>query len=257
MQHRSLGQTGLEVSPIAFGSFKIGRNQGIKYPDHYDLPDDATVEKLLNEVLDMGITLIDTAPAYGLSEERIGRSIAHRRHEYVLTTKVGETFADGNSAYDFSEAAIQSNLTGSLRRLKTDVLDLVLIHSDGDDLRILNETDVIETLERFKSQGHARAIGLSGRTVEGARQALKWADVLMIEYHLDDRSHESLIAEAAAQGTGILVKKGLAAGHLDSAEAIRFVLANANVGSLVVGSLNADHLRTNIETARISAGTQT
>ena len=81
MQLRPLGSTGLFVTPLGFGAFKIGRNEQVKYPQPYDLPDDATVERLLNGVLDAGIHLIDTAPAYGLSEERIGkflpRSLVH------------------------------------------------------------------------------------------------------------------------------------------------------------------------------------
>src|ERR1700753_3497434 len=87
------------VSSLGFGSFKIGRNVGVKYPSAYDLPSDAEVDRLLNGVLDLGCNLIDTAPAYGLSEERIGRSIGHRRDEFILSTKVGESFEDGRSMF--------------------------------------------------------------------------------------------------------------------------------------------------------------
>ena len=81
MAHRPLGKTGLAVCPISFGSFKIGRNENTKYAQGYDLPTDAEVEQLLNGVLDLGINLLDTAPAYGTAEERIGRAISHRRRE--------------------------------------------------------------------------------------------------------------------------------------------------------------------------------
>src|SRR5687768_4809484 len=101
MQHRILGKTGRLVSPIGFGAFKIGRNQGIKYPSGYALPDDVAVERLLNGVLDLGINLIDTAPAYGISEQRIGQFLSHRRNEFTLSTKVGETFEDGHSRYEY------------------------------------------------------------------------------------------------------------------------------------------------------------
>src|SRR5205814_1026963 len=111
------------------GSFKIGRNQKIKYAQGYDLPDDAAAGRLLNGVLDLGINLIDTAPAYGIAEERIGRFISHRRREFRLCTKVGETFANGESNYDFSAAAVTASVERSLSLLQTDVLDLVLIHS--------------------------------------------------------------------------------------------------------------------------------
>ncbi len=246
---RTLGKTGLNVSVIGFGAFKIGRNQGIKYPQAYELPDEQSVARLLNAVLDLGINYIDTAPAYGVSEERIGRAVAHRRNEFVLSTKVGETFQDGRSEYDFSRQAVERSVQRSLQRLRTDVLDVVFIHSNGEDLKILNQTDVVETLLRLKEKGDVRAVGLSGKTVEGAKAALNWADVLMVEYHLEDRSHESVIEEAAACGVGIVVKKGLASGHLPAEQAVRFVLSNPNVASLVVGSLNLDHLKQNLTAA--------
>ena len=69
---RTLGHTGLKVAPVAFGAFKIGRNQKIKYRDGYELPSNAQTAELLNGVIDSGINLIDTAPAYGTSEERLG-----------------------------------------------------------------------------------------------------------------------------------------------------------------------------------------
>ena len=107
--HR-IGRAGLVVPPLGFGAFKIGRNQGVKYPNPYDLPDTAEVERLLNSVLDLGCTLIDTAPAYGVSESRIGQAIGHRRSEFVLSTKVGETFVDGQSRYDFSATSVKASL---------------------------------------------------------------------------------------------------------------------------------------------------
>ena len=96
------------------------------------------------------------------------------------------------------------------------------------------------------------AVGFSGKTVAGARAALAWADAIMVEYHLEDRTHEAVIAEAAAAGVGVIVKKGLASGRLPADEAIRFVLANEAVNSLIVGGLNLGHLRENIATVRTS-----
>src|SRR5690348_3747969 len=97
MVRRTLGKTGLSVSPIAFGAFKIGRNEKIKYAQGYPLPTEEETARLLNGLLDLGINLIDTAPAYGLSEERIGRHISRRRGEFILSTKFGETFENGKS----------------------------------------------------------------------------------------------------------------------------------------------------------------
>ena len=246
---RPLGNTGLVVPPLGFGAFKIGRNQGIKYAQGYELPDDAAVERLLNGVLDLGCTLIDTAPAYGLSEERIGRTIGQRRDEFVLSTKVGETFEDGKSTFDFTRPGVEASLQRSLERLRTDVLDVVFIHSNGEDERLQLETDVVPVLQEWKAAGRIRAIGLSGKTVDGARLALEWADALMVEYHLDDRSHADAITTAAERGVAVFVKKGLASGKLPPDDALRFALSHPGVTSVIVGGLNLEHFAANWRTA--------
>ncbi|MAT14677.1 MAG: aldo/keto reductase [Planctomyces sp.] len=240
----------LSRQPLGFGAFKIGRNEKIKYPTGYDLPSEADAIRLLNEVLDLGIGYIDTAPAYGLSEERIGKGIAHRRQEYILSTKVGERFENGESTYDFSAEAVNASLDCSLKLLQTDFLDIVLIHSPANDVEVLTQTDVVDVLQQRKAKGEIGAIGLSGKTVEGAKLSLEWADLLMVEYHLEDRSHEPVILEASKRGLPVVVKKGLSAGHLSPREAIRFLFSNPYVTSLVVGSLNRDHLRENLNLAR-------
>ena len=181
---RPIGKTGVHVPPLGFGAFKIGRNQGVKYPTPYDLPHVADVRLLLNRVLDLGCTLIDTAPAYGLSEARIGEAVGHRRSEFVLSTKVGETFSDGHSTYDFSAAGLRTSLERSLRNLRTDVLDIVLIHSNGNDRQILEETDTIEVLQEFRSRGRIRAIGLSGKTVRNLLLVLQGIFSLAVDNDL-------------------------------------------------------------------------
>jgi aryl-alcohol dehydrogenase-like predicted oxidoreductase len=252
MPHRPLGKTGLSAAPIAFGAFKIGRNEKIKYAQHYDLPTDSEAERLFNDVLDLGIDVIDTAPAYGISEDRVGRFLSKRRHQFHLSTKVGETFENGTSTYDFSEAAATHSLERSLKRLRTDHLDFVFIHSSGDDRHVLTETEVVPTLRRFKDRGLIKYIGLSGKTVDGARLAMEWADALMIEYHPADTSHEPVLRECAERGIAVFVKKPLASGTLPPAEAIPFILRQPAVSTLVVGSLNLAHLRANLLTANLA-----
>jgi len=246
---RSLPVAGFSLPTLGFGAFKIGRNQGVKYPTGYDLPSDADTDRLLNGVLDLGVSYIDTAPAYGLSEERIGRFLGKRSAEFRVSTKVGETFENGVSTYDFSERAVRASLERSRNRLRRDVLDMVFVHSDGRDGRILRETDVVPTLRAARDEGIVRAIGFSGKTVVGAFSSLTWADALMVEYHLEDRSHLGVIEHAASLGVGVIVKKGLASGHLSPQASIDFVLTNPNVTSLVIGGLNLDHLRDNITVA--------
>lgn len=251
MQPRPLGQTGLSVTPIGFGAFKIGRNVGIKYPRKYELPDDQAVGALLHGVLDLGINYLDTAPAYGSSEQRIGLALAHRRGEFVLSTKVGERFDAGRSSFDFTAPGIEQSVTQSLARLRTDVLDVVFLHSDGRDVEIMERTEAVVTLQRLRQRGLVRAIGLSGKTVAGARAALAWADVLMVEYNLEDRSHQSVIAEAAAAGVGVVVKKGLGSGRLPAEQSVRHVCGLPGVSSMVIGSLSLEHLRQDIAAACI------
>lgn len=256
MVHRQLGRTGMAVSPIGFGAFKIGRNQKTNYGYTYDLPGDDEVDRLLNGILDMGVNLIDTAPAYGISETRIGNCLAHRRDEFVLSTKVGERFADGRSSYDFGKQAVRDSIHRSLANLKSDILDIVFVHSDGDDLDILDKTDVVATLDDLRSQGVIRAIGFSGKDPVAERQTLQWADVLMVEYDLENTEHGNVIREAADAGVGVVVKKGLASGALNPTDAITFVLQNSHVDTMVVGGLNLDHFRDNCAAARIVRANQ-
>lgn len=249
MAPRELGRTGLSVSPVGYGAFKIGRNAGVKYAHGYALPDDAEAERLLNGVLDLGVTYIDTAPAYGSSEERIGRFLSHRRREFTLSTKVGERFEDGRSSYEFAAEAVRSSVQASLRRLKTDAVDILFIHAHAQDAAILTETDVAPTVLDLRRLGWTRAVGLSAKTVAAARLALEWADVLMVEYHAADRSFEPLLEQARRRGVGVVVKKPLASGRLPAESALRFVLANPAVSSALVSTLSLEHLRDNVRAA--------
>jgi aryl-alcohol dehydrogenase-like predicted oxidoreductase len=254
VDRRPLGATGLAVSPIGFGAFKLGRNQGTKYAQRYELPDAAAVQRLIDGVLDLGINLVDTAPAYGVSEDRVGVALGQRRAEVVLSTKVGEEFADGVSTYDFSRDAVNASLERSLRRLRTDAVDLVLVHAHRDDAQILDATDVVETLARAKERGVTRLVGWSGKTVEAAHRALAWADVLMVEYHADDTSHAGVIEAARARGVGVLVKKALASGRLPAETALPFALARPGVSSAVVGGLSLENMRANVRIASAPDG---
>ncbi|MCC7290871.1 MAG: aldo/keto reductase [Phycisphaerales bacterium] len=238
------------LSAIGFGAFKIGRTEGVKYPAGYDLPTDAQAEALLNGVLDLGITYIDTAPAYGVSEERIGRFLASRRDEFTVSTKVGETFEDGRSTYDFSEQAVRASIDRSRRRLGRDVLDLVLVHAPRNDGEILQQTRVVATLMGLRESGVVRHIGFSGHTQAAFTAALDWADAIMVEYHEKDATLGPVMSQAAARGVTVIVKKGLASGTLDARSAARFVFQHPAVRSLVVGSLNLHHLREVIEANR-------
>ncbi len=212
------------LSEIGFGAFHIGRVPGKKYLKHgQEIPNEDASNAILNGVLDSGIRLIDTAPSYGLSEERIGKYISERRTEYNLCSKVGELFQDNKSNFDFTAQGMLSSVESSLRALRTDSLDILLLHAPPNDLDVLNHTDAIETLQQLKQEGKTRSIGFSGKTVKAQLQALEWADVMMIEYSLENQSNEPIILEARDKGKIVLLKKVLQSGHLPAKDAINFI----------------------------------
>ena len=153
------------------------------------------------------------------------------------------------SRYDYSRAAVLKSVVSSLRALRTDAVDLLLIHSDGRDRFIQEETDAVPLLLDLKRRGLCRFVGLSGKTPAGCGTALTWADAVMVEYHADDFSHAAVMAGAARRGVGVLVKKALAAGRHDPAAAVRFGLAGPGVGSLVIGTASAANLAANVRVA--------
>jgi aryl-alcohol dehydrogenase-like predicted oxidoreductase len=141
---RSLGNTNIEVSCLGLGTVKFGRNQNVKYPEGFDLPNDKEISDLIKKAEELGFNLLDTAPAYGSSEQRIGELFQKKkisRHDWVISTKVGEQFENGKSNFDFSATTTELSIKRSLKRLKTDYLDIVLIHSNGFDEEILDKTD--------------------------------------------------------------------------------------------------------------------
>ena len=251
MELRTLGATGVQVSPIGFGAFKIGRNQKTKYAEHYDLPDEASVHRLLEGVLDAGITLLDTAPAYGSSEVRLGRYLkaSGRRDDVVLSTKVGERFEDGVSRYAFDRDSVTRSIDESLRRLETDRLDLVCVHSNGDDLEIIEKTDVLEVLAERQRRGDIRLIGFSGKSLAGHLACLEPArgvQVLMVELNPLEDAQAPLLDPASKAGIGVIVKKGLASGRLSASDALPWLLAHQELASVVVGGLSLEHIRENV-----------
>jgi aryl-alcohol dehydrogenase-like predicted oxidoreductase len=241
-----LGQCHLETGRISLGTVKFGRNTDVKYPNKFELPDDKVIANLLSEAQELGVNLLDTAPAYGNSEHRIGQLLPGRRQDWILCTKTGEHYAAGRSSYDFSRQAVMDSVAQSLKRLKTDYLDIVLIHSNGDDLHILHQTDAFATLERLKEKGDIRYIGMSTQSVEGSAAALAVSDVLMLTLNLEDQSNIDVIKAAEKKGTGILLKKVFASGHQTPEESLAFVLGQRGVHSAVVGTIDSGHLKENV-----------
>lgn len=257
---RALGRTGLQVSALGLGTVKLGRDRNVKYPAAYALPDDRSAAELLARARHLGITLLDTAPAYGDSEQRLGRLLAGQRRHWVICSKVGEEFHDGRSRFDFSPEHTRLSVQRSLRRLDTDVLDIVLVHSNGDDLDIIERLGTLQALAQLKTEGLVRAIGMSTKTVAGGVAAASCCDVVMLTFnpaHLEERP---VLDTCAQLGTGTLIKKALDSGHLaGSAPAatgagiqacMDLVLAHPGTSAAVIGTINPDHLEANVVAAR-------
>jgi aryl-alcohol dehydrogenase-like predicted oxidoreductase len=254
------------VSPIGLGTVKLGRNSGVKYPHPFDLPSDQAVLELLSAASNAGINLLDTAPAYGEAETRLGHLFAGSRDEWVLSTKAGEEFQENESRYDFSAAALIRSLERSLSRLRTDRVEVLLLHSDG-----LIELDPIldesrHALERLRDVGKTRAIGISTKTPAGGLRALEWADVVMLTLNPSATDDLPVIEAARQRGVGVLIKKALISGHVanptqtstpyplhtrqpepspSAQECLRFSLTVPGVSSVIVGTANPSHLSQN------------
>ncbi len=253
---RPLGNTGLTVSALGLGTVKIGRDKGVKYPNGFTIPDDRAVIELLAQARDLGINLIDTAPAYGHSEVRLGQLMS-RRQDWVIVTKVGEEFDNdsGESHFDFSPEHVRRSVERSLKRLNTDYLDCVLIHSDGDDMGIIKQ-GTLDALNDLKKEGLVRTTGMSTKTVEGGIACLDHADMAMVTYNLQHHDEVPVIEHAAAHKKGILIKKAFASGHLNDTlvdpvqESLNQILGTAGVSSIIAGTINPVHLRENVAKAR-------
>ncbi|MCA9280016.1 MAG: aldo/keto reductase [Phycisphaeraceae bacterium] len=255
---RSLGNTGLHISPLGLGTVKFGRTAQLKYPSQFALPTDDEISHLLEIARDSGINLLDTAPAYGVAEERIGKAIKEKdqRDSWLICTKGGEQFDGNQSHFDFSADGITRSVHTSLQRLHTDRLDIVLLHSDGQVETTPQFDDAMGALADLKSAGIIKAIGASTKTVEGGMRAVELGDVVMVTLNALHTDELPVIDAAKARGVGVLVKKAFASGHFSRGtahdpvrDALEFALSTSGVGSIVLGTINPDHLRQNVRTA--------
>jgi len=212
IETRRLGRTGADVTILGYGAMELrGQPHGPAIAD-----DDAG--RLLNEVLDSGINLIDTSIDYGRSEELIGRYLGHRRDEYFLASKCGCLLgppppgARPPFPHDYSAANVRAGIEQSLRRLGTDHLDLVQVHmSPSRDQMAAEQT--IETLMAVREEGKTRFLGMSGILPNLPDHiAMGVFDVFQIPYSVVQREHEDLITAAAQAGAGTLIRGGAARG---------------------------------------------
>ena len=212
IETRRLGRTGTDVTILGYGAMELrGQPHGPAISD-----DDAG--RLLSEVLDGGINLIDTSIDYGCSEELIGRYLGHRRDDYFLASKCGCLLGPSPPGarppfpHDYSAANVRAGIEQSLRRLGTDHLDLVQVHMSPSREQMAAE-DTIETLASVRAEGKTRFIGMSGILPNLPDHiAMGVFDVFQIPYSVVQREHEDLITAAAQAGAGTLIRGGAARG---------------------------------------------
>lgn len=254
---RSLGSTGLEVSIIGLGTVKLGRDQGVKYPTDFTIPDDKTALQLLALARELGVNLLDTAPAYGNSEERLGKLLQGQREDWLICSKVGEEFDHGKSGFDFSARHTRFSVERSLQRLDTDHIDIVMVHSDGNDEQIIRNEGALETLSELKREGKIRAFGMSTKTLAGGLLAAQSCDCVMVTWNLAQQDEVPVIDFCHQHHKGVLIKKALASGHIPNSgdpvgQSFRMIFAHPGVSSAIVGTINPQHLRSNAKSALLA-----
>ena len=266
MEMRTLGKTGLEVSRLGVGLSEIRS------------VDPSRVAEVLNAALDAGINFLDTSACYGNSEELIGRTVSQRRDEFVLATKAGHVTGDYDGE-SWTPETVRDSIDRSLKRLRTDHLDIVQLHTCSVD--VLERGEVIEVLQDAKQAGKTRAIGYSGDN-EGALWAVESGlfDTLQTSFNLvDQNARLKLFEPAVAQDMGIIAKRPIANGAWGASSApssyaadyfkraqtmealgpipeapdhrillaLGFTLAHEAVDTAIVGTQNPEHMRTNID----------
>jgi aryl-alcohol dehydrogenase-like predicted oxidoreductase len=272
LPRRQLGRTGLQVTMLGYGAMEL---RGA--PRARDISD-GQAETILRAVLDAGINYIDTSIDYGLSEERIGRYIAHRRDNYYLASKCGCLVGappaprGERSPHVFSRENIIAGVEQSLRRMKTDYLDVVQFHI-SPSRQTLEEDGALDALLQLQAAGKVRFIGMSG-TLPNLRDhiAMRIFDVFQIPYSAVEREHEDAISRAAEAGAGIVIRGGAAKGAPSTEKqtglqsdrwqraqlddllhgmtsvgfVLRFTFSHPHMHTTIVGTVNPDHLQANL-----------
>lgn len=238
------------ISKLGLGTVKFGRNTGVKYPKSFELPTDSEILELLELALELGINTIDTAPAYGSSQDRLGKLLnmqKDKREKLTIISKAGEDFRNNQSHYDFSASNISKSLDNTLKTLNTNYLDIFLIHSDGNDLEIAKNDKLWQLLEKRKQQGDIKSFGVSSKTKIGGLECLKRSDIAMIELNDD---YTELLNFAEKNNKNIILKKIFNSGHLENSfsiiDALKKSFKHPAIDSAIIGTINKNHLKENI-----------
>ncbi len=198
MERRKFGKTDLQVSVLGFGGSEIG----------YQAIPRATVKKMLHTALDLGLNVIDTAECYAYSEELIGHAVQGRRSDCYLFTKCGHPTGWGHG--DWRPSSIIQSIERSLKRLRTDYVDLVQLHSCSESE--LRKGHVIDALKQARHRGYTRYIGYSGDG-EAALYAIQSGEFDTLQTSINIAEQEPLdltLSLASEQHMGVIAKRPVA-----------------------------------------------
>ncbi|MDR8412439.1 aldo/keto reductase [Nonomuraea sp. 3-1Str] len=279
-----LGRTGLRASRLGYGAMEL------RGPQAWGRPvSDDEARTVLNTVLDSGVNLIDTSPDYGDAEEHIGRWISHRRDEFILSSKCGCPLAAASDPrmfppHVYTRANVRACVEQSLRRMRTDHLDILMVHM-SPSVAVMRAEETIAEMRALQDEGVIRFTGMSGELPNLPEHIATGAfDVFLLPYSALDRSHEELVGAAAAAGAGTIARGSVArpltappeampepmrrpladrharlaaAGLDDLADGastmellLRFILSHRDLDSVIVGSAQVAHVRANVAAAR-------
>src|SRR5437764_2369936 len=219
MQYRELGNTGIKVSEIGFGAWAIGgAAEASGTPLGWGRTNDAESLSAIRRARDLGVNFFDTADSYGFgrSESLLGIVLSRNRQSVVIATKVGVMrMGDGSLKKDFSREHIFHAVDGSLKRLRTDYIDLYQAHNPT--LEDLRHEEIQDAMERLQDAGKVRFWGVSVSTPEEGIEIMQrgWAHALQVLYNvLNQAPAQVLLPTAKEKGYGIIARVPLASGLL-------------------------------------------
>ena len=262
MKKNTYGNTDITLPVLGFGAGLIG---------------DAAMDEnyagyFVNQIVDLGITFIDTARGYGLSEERIGRHLSWRRNDFILSTKVGYNIP---GFQDWTYDCIVAGVHHALQLMRTDHIDIVHLHSCPK--QTLEQGDVIQALQKMVQDGKIRAAAYSGEndSLEYALHSQQFGGLMSSINVFDQRSINSTVVPASKQGNGYIAKRPIGnAPWLHTSQpfgnyceeywkrmkkmdldfggdwldvALRFTAFTPGISTSIVGTTNLDHIKKNIE----------
>jgi aryl-alcohol dehydrogenase-like predicted oxidoreductase len=217
VRYRPLGRTGLTVSALSLGTVSLGVDYGIAAPGEFGRPDDAEAIGLLRAAVDRGITLIDTAPAYGESERLVGLAVGGDSRVIIATKVAGADprVDPGGHTGPLLHQTVVASLESSLKTLRRDVLDIVQIHNAT--AAAIAEGSVTDALLDAQRRGLVRAIGVSVYGEDAALAVIRSGHfaVLQVAFSaLDQRMARVVLPAAETAGVGVIVRSAFLKGAL-------------------------------------------